>query len=242
MSVLGYCTVAAAIMLASALQASIGFGIGMLAAPIVALVDPALIPGTLIMVATLVTLMVVVREREDIDLHGTGWALVGRIPGTIAGALLLAMLPERGLAILLAVVVLSGVALTSFGWIPVPRRRNVVLAGAASGVLGTATAIGGPPMALVWQRNEGARLRGTMSGFFLVGSIMSIAALAATGAVNRHTMWMFAVLIPAALAGYVLSRGLNRILDPKRLRWLAISVSALGAIVLIGRELLAIGG
>ena len=31
----------AAVMLASALQASIGFGIGMLAAPIVALVDPA---------------------------------------------------------------------------------------------------------------------------------------------------------------------------------------------------------
>ena len=75
-------------------------------------------------------------------------------------ALLLAMLPERGLTILLALVVLSGVALTSFGWIPVPRRRNVVLAGAASGVLGTATAIGGPPMVLVWQRNEGARLRG----------------------------------------------------------------------------------
>lgn len=242
MSVWGYVTVAAAILLASALQASIGFGIGMLAAPIVALVDPALIPGTLIMVATLVTLMVVVREREDIDLHGTKWALVGRVPGTIAGALLLATLPERGLAILLAVVVLAGVAMTSFGWIPVPRRRNVVLAGAASGVLGTATAIGGPPMALVWQRNEGARLRGTMSGFFLIGSIMSIAALAATGAVNGHTMWTFAILIPAAVAGYVLSRGLNRVLDPKRLRWLAISVSAVGAAVLIGRELLAIGG
>ena len=58
-----------------ALQASIGFGIGMLAAPIVAIVDPALIPGTLIMLATLVTLIVVVREREDIDLRGTGWAL-----------------------------------------------------------------------------------------------------------------------------------------------------------------------
>ena len=238
MSVSGYCIVAAAILLASALQASIGFGIGMLAAPIVALVDPALIPGTLIMVATLVTLIVVVREREDIDLRGTGWALVGRVPGTIAGALLLAMLPERGLAILLALVVLGGVALTSFGWIPAPRRRNVVLAGAASGVLGTATAIGGPPMALVWQRNEGARLRGTMSGFFLVGSVMSIAALAATGAVDRHTLWAFAVLIPAAVAGYVLSRGLNRFLDPKRLRWLAIGVSAVGATVLIGRELM----
>lgn len=242
MSAAGYCVIAGAVMLASALQASIGFGIGMLAAPIVALVDPGLIPGTLIMVAAFLTLIVVIRERQDIDLHGTGWALVGRVPGTIAGALLLAMLPHRALAILLAGVVLVGVLITSFGWVPVARRRNVVLAGAASGVLGTATAIGGPPMALVWQRNSGARLRGTMGGFFLVGSMLSIAALAATGAIDERTLWGFAVLIPAAIAGYLLSRPMNKYLDPKRLRWLAIGASTLGAVVLIGRELLALGG
>jgi hypothetical protein len=240
MSAVGYSVVALAILLASCLQASIGFGIGMLAAPVVALVDPGLIPGTLIMVATLVTLMVVVREREDIDLHGTGWALVGRVPGTIAGAVLLAMLPHHALAILLASVVLVGVVLTSTGWIPAPRRRNVVLAGATSGLLGTATSIGGPPMALVWQRNSGARLRGTMSGFFLVGSVMSIAALAVAGAVDGRTLWGFTVMIPAAVAGYALSLRINRFLDPKRLRWLAIGASTLGAVVLIGRELLAI--
>ena len=121
-----------------------------------------------------------------------------------------------------------------------PRRRNVVLAGATSGVLGTATSIGGPPMALVWQRNSGARLRGTMSGFFLVGSVMSIVALALTGAVDGHTVWGFAALVPAAVAGYLLSRRINRFLDPKRLRWLAIGASTLGAVVLIGRELLPI--
>ncbi|MDZ4264153.1 MAG: sulfite exporter TauE/SafE family protein [Mycobacterium sp.] len=240
MTLTGYCVLAVAIVLASALQASIGFGIGMFAAPIVALIDPALIPGTLIMVATVVTLMVVVREREAIDLSGTGWALVGRVPGTIAGALLLAVLPHRALAIMLAGVVLSGVVLTSSGWIPVPRRRNVVLAGATSGLLGTATSIGGPPMALVWQRNSGARLRGTMSGFFLIGSLLSLVVLAVTGAVTVHTLWGFAVLIPAAVAGYLLSHLLNRHLDQRRLRWLAITVSAAGAVLLIGRELLAI--
>jgi uncharacterized membrane protein YfcA len=96
-------------------------------------------------------------------------------------------------------------------------------------------------MALIWQRKEGAGLRGTMSGFFLVGSILSIAALAATGAVNGHTMVMFAVLAPAAAIGYLMSRRLNHVLDPARLRWVAIGVSALGAVLLIGRELLAIG-
>ncbi|BBY88052.1 sulfite exporter TauE/SafE family protein [Mycolicibacterium tokaiense] len=234
----GFAVVALAVLLASCLQASIGFGMGMLAAPVVAIVDPSLIPGTLIMLATLVTLLVSLREREAIDLSGAKWALVGRVPGTIAGALLLAALPERGLAVMLAAVVLLGVVLTSAGWVPAARPRNVVLAGATSGLLGTATSIGGPPMALVWQRNSGARLRGTMSSFFLVGSLMSLAALWFTGAVTGHTLTTFAVFIPAAALGYVLSRYVNRLLDPVRLRRLAIGVSALGAVVLITQQLI----
>ncbi|WP_425004521.1 sulfite exporter TauE/SafE family protein [Mycolicibacterium sp. S3B2] len=238
MTLAGFCVVAAAILFASALQASIGFGMGMFAAPIVAMIEPAMIPGTLIMVATLVTLMVVVREREAIDLSGTGWALIGRVPGTVAGALLLAALPHQALVIVLAAVVLGGVVLTSSGWVPAARRRNVVLAGAASGLLGTATSIGGPPMALVWQRNSGAVLRSTMSSFFLVGSVISLIVLAFTGAVDGRTLKAFALLVPAAVLGYLLSRVLNRYLNPLRLRWLAIGVSATGAVVLIGRELL----
>ncbi|NED69675.1 sulfite exporter TauE/SafE family protein, partial [Streptomyces sp. SID10244] len=64
MSVVAFAVIAVAVCMASCMQASIGFGMGMLAAPVVALVDPALLPGTLIMSATVVTLMVVVRERE----------------------------------------------------------------------------------------------------------------------------------------------------------------------------------
>jgi uncharacterized protein len=236
-SIAAYSIVAVAIVLASCMQASIGFGMGMLAAPIVAIVDPGLIPGTLIMLATLLTIFVVIQEHQEIDLSGTGWALVGRVPGTIAGALLLAALPERALALVLAGVVLVGVGLTSVGWIPVPHRRNLVLAGATSGVLGTATSIGGPPMALVWQNTTGARLRGTMSGFFLVGSVMSIAVLALTGEVDGRTVSSFAVLMPAVALGYALSRMVNHLLDRQRQRWVAIVISAAGAIVLVLRQL-----
>jgi uncharacterized membrane protein YfcA len=236
LGVADYTVVAIAILLASCLQASIGFGMGMLAAPVVALIDPSLIPGTLIMLATLVTLLVVIRERSAVDVRGTGWALVGRVPGTIAGALLLAAIPERALAILIAGVVLVGVAVTSVGWIPVLRRRNLMLAGATSGVLGTATSIGGPPMALVWQRSTGAELRGTMSGFFLIGSVMSIGVLALTGAVDANTVRAFAILIPATLGGYVLSRWVNRLLTAKRQRWTAIVVSTVGACVLVVQQ------
>lgn len=233
MSTLGFAVVAVAVLFASCLQGSIGFGMGMLAAPVVAIVDPGLVPGTLIMLATLLTLMVVIKERGAIDVSGAGWALLGRIPGTVAGALLLAAIPEHTLAILIAVVVIGGVAVTGLGWVPAPRRRNLVLAGATSGVLGTATSIGGPPMALVWQRSEGPQLRGTMSSFFLIGSLMSIGMLTLTGAVDRHTVLMFAALVPVAVMGYVLSRYANRLLNPQRQRWTAITASMTGAVVLI---------
>jgi uncharacterized protein len=237
MSITGYIIVAVAVVLASCMQASIGFGMGMLAAPVVALVDPGLVPATLIMFALLVTLLVTVREREHVDLRGTGWAMAGRLPGTVAGALLVASLPERGLALVLAAAVLLGVVLATLGWSPRPHPPNLVMAGAASGLFGTATSIGGPPMALVWQRSTGAVLRGTMSGFFLVGSVLSLVMLAVTGSIDRHTLTVFALLLPAPLLGYALSRRVNRHLDPRRLRWTAIAVSALGAVLLVGQQL-----
>ena len=169
---------------------------------------------------------------------GPDAALAGRVPGTIAGALLLMALPEKALALMLAGVVLAGVVLTSVGWVPVPPASNLVLAGATSGVLGTATSIGGPRWRWCRQNTSGARLRGTMSGFFLVGSVLSIAVLAVTEAVDHQTFTSFALLIPAVVAGYVLSRLVNRLLDRRRQRWLAIVISAAGAVVLIARQLI----
>ena len=233
----GYSVIAVAVVLAAALQASIGFGMGMLAAPVVALVDPGLIPGTLIVLAVVVTLLVVTTERQHIDLGGTGWALAGRVPGTVAGALLVAVLPERALALMLAGVVILGIVLTLGGWAPRPIRPNLVAAGATSGLLGTATSIGGPPMALVWQGKQGAGYRSTISGFFLVGSLLSVLALAVTGSIDRHTLVVVGLLLPAPVIGFFLSRSLNKALDSRRLRATAIGVSCFGAVLLIAQQL-----
>ncbi|ANY23906.1 sulfite exporter TauE/SafE family protein [Gordonia terrae] len=237
MSVVACVIIAVAVFLASCMQASIGFGMGMLAAPVVALVAPTLLPGMLIASATTVTLLVVIRERGSLDLRGTGWALIGRVPGTIAGALLLVWLPTRGLSLLLAAVVLGGVAVASVGWRPAPGRRNLATAGAASGLLGTATSIGGPPMALVYSGKESAHVRSNMSAFFLAGSLMSLAALAATGSLRAEILWAFVALTPVVVLGFVASRLVNRLLDRNRLRMVSITVSGIGAVLLIGQQL-----
>ena len=230
-----YALVAGVVFLAACLQASTGFGMGMLAAPVVAMVDPALLPATLILLALLVTILVTVRERQHLDLRGTGWALVGRIPGSFLGAWLVALLSKEGLAWVVVIVVVTGLVLAIRGWAPEPVRVNLIAAGAASGIMGTATSIGGPPMALVWQGHQGSRLRGTMSAFFMVGSAISLAALGVTGAVTGHILTLALWLVPAVLGGYVASGFVNRFLNTARLRMLALGSSALGSLLLMGQ-------
>ena len=50
------------VTVASCLQGAIGFGLGLLAAPVVALFDPSLLPGSLILLATGVTVLGVVPD------------------------------------------------------------------------------------------------------------------------------------------------------------------------------------
>jgi uncharacterized protein len=236
-----YALITGVVFLAACLQASSGFGMGMLAAPVIAMVDPALLPATLILLALLVTVLVTVRERQSLDLRGTGWALLGRVPGSLLGAWLVTALSKEGLAWVVVAVVLGGLVLAGRGWAPRPVRVNLIAAGAASGIMGTATAIGGPPMALVWQGHSGPRLRGTMSAFFMVGSLMSILMLWITGAVTEDVLALALWMIPAAVGGYAASRFINRLLNPARLKALALGASALGSLLLIAQLVLPAG-
>ena len=87
-------------------------------------------------------------------------------------------------------------------------------------------------MAIVWQGQPPARLRGTMSAFFLVGSLVSIGLLTVAGAVTPAVLAAVLGLSPAVVAGFVLSRWVNRLLDAARLRLLALTASAGGALLL----------
>lgn len=231
-----------AIFAGACLQASIGFGMGMLVAPVLAVMEPRLVPGTVIVLALFLTLMVTIRERHHLDLHGAGWALVGRLPGTVAGAWLVVVVPADGLAWLVAAVVLGGVVMAFMGWAPHPGRRNLVAAGAASGLMGTSTSIGGAPMAIVWQGSHGSQLRGTMSAFLLVGTTMSLVALLASGAIDSHILSIAGLMLPAVLAGALVSRLVNRSLDRRRLRLTALTASAAGAVLLIIVQLASLTG
>jgi uncharacterized membrane protein YfcA len=222
----------------SCVQASVGFGAGLIAAPLLSLVDTDLVPGPLILAIVPLTLLVARRERDGLDFWGLRWVLVGRVPGTIAGAVVVATLPERLLVLVLATLVLLAVVLSVGGWQLGQSRPTLLAAGATSGLMGTATSIGGPPVALVYQRRTGPELRATLAGYFVVSSALSIVSLTAVGEFGVHDLRLAAVLLPGVLVGFVLSRAAARFLDRGYTRAAVLGGATAASIVLILQELL----
>lgn len=225
----------AAILLAGVIQASTGIGFGLVAAPVLLLVDPRLVPGSVIFLGTLVTLLAAVREVRWINLKGLVAGLSGRIPGAIlAGAIVAAVSPAVFQA-LFGLLVLSAVVLSIAAKPVQPTTPNTVVAGFLSGLMGTLTSIGAPPIALVFQRAAGPEMRATVSAFLLIGAIVSMLSLAVFGAFGWADILLALKLVPAALIGFALSRYIIRLKNTGWLRPAVLGLCALMSLWLVGR-------
>jgi hypothetical protein len=147
--------------------------------------------------------------------------------------------PRATTAIIVAIVVLTAVALSMTTWEARPTPRALLAAGAVSGVSGTATSVGGPPVALLYQRSAGPTVRSTMGLYFLIGNVTSVGALALAGEVGMRDVARALVLLPFLVVGFLLSGPMRRHVNGPRLRVAVLGLSAASAVVLLVRTLLA---
>jgi uncharacterized membrane protein YfcA len=161
------------------------------------------------------------------------WALTGRLPGAVLGATVVALLPYREFATFVAAAVLVCVAASLVRLQLRPTPAALLVAGAVSGVSGTAAGIGGPPVALLYQHEHGATVRATLGAYFGLGTLLSLAVLALGGQVDGAHLLQGAVLIPFMAVGFLLSNPLRRILDRGWTRPAVLGLAAVAAVALL---------
>jgi hypothetical protein len=215
------------------LQGAVGFGLGTLAIPFLIYLDLRFVPGPLLVAALTLHMLVLQRDWSGVDKSGLTMLLSGRVLGTIPAALLLAWLPLDSMKILIAAIVLAGAIMGALHSGGHPTRAVLFGAGTASGFMATAAALGGPPVALVYQRETGLRLRGTLAAYFIVGTVFSLIALAWAGRFGAEELRLSSVLIPGTVLGYFASRRAAAYLDGGRTRTAVLTVSALAAVSVI---------
>jgi hypothetical protein len=160
------------------------------------------------------------------------------VPGTFLGAVVVAVVPRKETSLLVGAMVLVAVGLVATGARIARSRRALFGAGTLSGFMATTSSVGGPPIALLYQDSHGHQVRGTLSGFFLVGLVISLGALALIGRFGRSEIVSSVLLFPAVLFGFLLSARIAAVLDRGHTRRAILVASGLAGLAVVIEALL----
>ncbi|HXD42146.1 MAG TPA: TSUP family transporter [Ramlibacter sp.] len=231
--------VAVVVTAGAALQASVGVGFGVLAAPLLGILAPELVPGPLLLLSLVLAAMTTTREIRSVAVQELGLAMTGRIAGTAAAGTAIALLPLPVFGSVFALMILAAIGLSLTSWHLLPTPRNLLVAGLLSGFMGTITSVGGPPMAMVYQNMPGPKVRATLGAFLMLGAGFSLVTLALVGRFTAAQAASSAWLVPPTLLGFVASRYLLKHVDKSRkgVKTAVLAISAVAALTLLLKPL-----
>lgn len=225
------------VAIAAVVQGAVGVGFALISAPVIGLLAPQLLPVSLLILMLPLNAYVAWRERGAVHSYGARWVTFGRVFGAIAGAWVVARFAGRDLNLIIGTATV--LAATASLWAPsfVPGRRAFVLAGAVLGVTETATGIGGPALAMVFQHGEASVIRSTIAVCFAIGEVVSLAIFLATGQLTAQRLGWALALVPPTLVGVYLSKHAHPRLNPRLVRALVMGFAIVSGIFLVGRNI-----
>ncbi|REE03799.1 sulfite exporter TauE/SafE family protein [Citricoccus muralis] len=238
----------AAILVGSMLQRLSGTGVGLVVAPVLALLmGPALgvfVTNSTTVVSGFLIMLAVIR---DVDWQRYLLFLPMALLGAVPAAFMVRELDPAWLNIVIGTVVLIALALT-FGTPSVPRIRSPFLtaaAGAVGGFLNTSAGVAAPAMVMYsrFARWDQRSFAATMQPTFMTMGIFSVATKLMVGATTFDQLppwWLFPVIVVTVVVGIRLGAWLAGKVSLGTARTVAITLAGLGGAVALVRGLLAL--
>lgn len=228
-------------VLGTAVQSALGFGLALVAAPLLHILDPAFVPGPVILCVWTLSLWVFWQEKAFVDLDYLPALAGGRVLGALLAVAVLGVVSDRVFDLVFGVLVLLAVLLSWLHPQLQASARNVFVATLASGFMGTLSGIGGPPLALVYQNAPVSRLRANLALIFLIGASISMCLLATIGRFGWQELRLGLLLQPGVLVGILLAQPLRARLNPAYVRPLLLILCSLAGLLIVIRAALGQG-
>ncbi|PIW59948.1 sulfite exporter TauE/SafE family protein [Shewanella sp. CG12_big_fil_rev_8_21_14_0_65_47_15] len=226
------------VFLGALTQSLIGFGLAVVASPLLYIVDPDLVPGPVIAMGFSISLLTLIRERGHLEFNGLQYALLGRVPGGFIGASLLLFAPQPILGLSIAAIVAVAVILSLYKFSLPVNKKTLFGAGVISGIFGNIAAIGGPPMAILLSGKDVSQFRAALSAFFIFSSTIAIVILAVTGLLEIKHVWLSLLLLPSVLLGYLVAGKLVGRVDKHKTKIATLLLCVISALVLTIKSVL----
>ena len=225
---------ALSVLVAAFTQSATGMGFALIVVPVFGLLAPSLLPGGLLLMMLPLNAYIAWRERKAIDFGGVKWITAGRAAGTFGGLWVLVAIPLTYLNWMIGVSTIVAALVTMAAPAFAPGRRAFIASGLFTGVTETATGIGGPPLAMVFQHSPVSTLRASVALSFLIGEVISLGVLAASGRMPLSPLMQLLWLMPALAAGVAASNAIHQRINARALR-VSVLVFAIvsGAFILL---------
>ena len=228
-------TAAVSLLVGCWIQTALGFGMAVIAAPIIVLFKPEWVPVVLTMTALILSLLNTWDQRKHLETDKLSAPFLSRIPGTFLGAWLLVQLDTAWLQFSVAACVLLAVVGSYIGKQFPYTPKRLAFASFISGITGTTTSIGGPPMALVMQHGHPQAIRANLSLYFSYSCIISLIVYAYLGLITSSILVACLSFLPVCLLGFVTGIKARSYVDGGRFRPILLVLCGLaGSIALVG--------
>ena len=193
------------IFLGGTLQGTLGFGLALIAAPVLVFLNDDWVPGPLLLAGWPFMALLVWRERTNLDLRASAAPWIGLTVGVALGVVLLLFVDAKWVSILVASIILGAVLLSLFGWSLPLNLWTRLFGGTLAGFTGATSSVPGPALALLHQNASPQQMRAALAPFFLLGSTLALVGLIVSGQMNRVDFEVGLWLMPPALLGFVVS-------------------------------------
>ena len=229
------------IILGAITQSAIGTGFG-IPAGILVLLEPSMVPSCIILMGSFLALSNAMLSYKDIIKVDLIYSYTGRIIGSIlAMPLIFFTLGTDYYLIIFGVLLLIATYLSAKKWNIVATKKNITIAGTASGLMGTLTGIGGPPMAIVYQNSSAKKVVATLNMFFGFGALFSVLLFVYYDLINLPEVMKSIYLAPGLVIGtYIGRRKIIREFVNRNLKNLIIAICFVSAVVIILDAILSI--
>jgi|tagenome__1003787_1003787.scaffolds.fasta_scaffold20979856_4 uncharacterized membrane protein YfcA len=204
-----------------------GFGFGLVIVPVLLMLFP---PASVVVLSkglgAASGVPILVSDWRDVRFRTIATMFVPAVCGLVIGT---AILTHADPAL---IKLIAGVAVTLFAVIigrgfvipGIHSRIAPLVAGLASGTLGTSTGMPGPPAVMYLTHHDlpPRTFRVSIVGYFIAVDAIGVALVARAGKVGLHEFWIALVLLPFALIGRRMGQRLIAVVDREQFRQITL--------------------
>tara|TARA_E500000331_G_C17235957_1_gene704815 strand:+ start:1216 stop:1959 length:744 start_codon:yes stop_codon:yes gene_type:complete len=224
------------IVIGATTQSAIGIGFGVPACFLV-LFEPSMVPSCILLMGTFLAFSNAFLGLKDVIKKDLAYSLSGRVIGSLVSIPLISLtIGTKSYLIIFGILLLITVFLSVKKWDMVATKKNITIAGACSGFMGTLIGIGGPPMAIVYQNSSAKNVVATLNMFFGIGALFSVLLLVYIDLINFREVMRCLFLAPAIITGIMLGRhNIVKSYVNKNLKKIVLIVCFVSALIVLGQ-------